>query len=291
MSGKGNLVFDFFNVYEEKLDDKVDVTLTHLELSDTRHTRNHSGKNSLRAENLHSTHGGIYKLQVFPVRYRPVGRFVRVIEGKTVRHAIILPVEPDRVIRPDFVDYELLGDDLKRVLEASSVEGLETFTGAGLFGELDDFRKAGLLNIYAKMKRTKFPNGRDAFSYVSSMTRIRAQRFFARVQKELRDEVKNSMAANLFNEASGALHTPPPEFSSAGSFKTPERHGNLQLTFFCNHDTLDFMIDADIDDAQGIGHIFQVLRPVFTGQNTNPYDIHEILLAYQKIDPMYTLVV
>jgi hypothetical protein len=51
------------------------------------------------------------------------------------------------------------------------------------------------------------------------------------------------------------------------------------------------MIDADIDDAQGIEHVFQVIRPILTGKNTNPYDVHEILLGYQKIDPMYRLIV
>ncbi|HVF89087.1 MAG TPA: hypothetical protein VNH22_03405 [Blastocatellia bacterium] len=291
MSGKGNLVFDFFNVNDERLDDRVDVLLKHQELSDTRQARNHPAAKSLRFENLDSTHGGTYQLQIFPARYRPVGRFVRVLEGKTARHAFQLPVDPDRVIRADFPPFDSLGDDMKRVLENSSVEGNESAAGADLYGALDNFRKAGLLNIYAKMKRTRFPNGRDVFSYVSSMNRIRAQRFFARVQKELRDEVKNSIAANLFHEASEALHTPPPGFSRADSFKSRDMFGNLQLSFFGKSETLEFIIDADLDDAQGIQHVFQVLRPVFTGMNTHPYDIHEILLAHQKIDPMYRLFV
>ncbi|HET9533278.1 MAG TPA: hypothetical protein VFQ92_23180 [Blastocatellia bacterium] len=191
----------------------------------------------------------------------------------------------------EFPDYDDLGDDLKAVLQGSGVEGNESLQGADLYQALDDHRKAGLLNVYKKMKTTVFENGHDSFSYVSSMTRIRAQRFFAKVRKELRDEVKNSIASNLFHEVSGALHTPPPGFSSADSLKTRERYGNLQLSFFSKPETLEFMIDADIDDAQGIEHVFQVIRPWLTGKNTHPYDVHQILLAYQKIDPMYKLLV
>jgi hypothetical protein len=65
----------------------------------------------------------------------------------------------------------------------------------------------------------------------------------------------------------------------------------LQLTFFSNPKTLEFISDTDIDDAQGVEHIFQVLRPVFTGKHTNPYDVHEILLEFQKVDPGYKLII
>ncbi|MCI0553639.1 MAG: hypothetical protein L0287_22050, partial [Anaerolineae bacterium] len=62
-------------------------------------------------------------------------------------------------------------------------------------------------------------------------------------------------------------------------------------TFFSNPNTLDFIVDADIDDANGIGHIFQVAEHELTGSITHPYDIHQILFYYQRIDPGYNLVV
>jgi hypothetical protein len=49
--------------------------------------------------------------------------------------------------------------------------------------------------------------------------------------------------------------------------------------------------DIDIDDAAGLEHVFQVVRNALSGRPTHPYDIHEILLAYQEIDPGYNLVV
>ena len=63
--------------------------------------------------------------------------------------------------------------------------------------------------------------------------------------------------------------------------------GNLQLSFFS--DGTDWLCDMDIDDAQGIEHIFQVVGNAVTGSPTNPYDIHEILVAFQKLDPGYSL--
>jgi hypothetical protein len=291
MSGKGSVIFDFVDVYGDRPDERIDVMLKHKVLSHTVHKRDHRGTQRLRITGLDSTQGGIYSVLIFPARYQPVSQFIHVLEGKTAQQTFVLPVDHDRVVKIDPPEYDSLGDDLKAALQSSSVEGNEGLQGPDLYRALDDPRKAGLLNVYTKMKTTVFENGRDAFFYVSSFTRIRAQRFFAKVRKELRDEVKNSTATNLFHEVSGALHTPPPGFTSADSFKTRERYGNLQLSFFSRPETLEFMIDADIDDAQGIEHVFQVIRPILTGKNTNPYDVHEILLGYQKIDPMYRLIV
>ena len=46
----------------------------------------------------------------------------------------------------------------------------------------------------------------------------------------------------------------------------------------------------DIDDAAGLGHVFQVLRNHLTGNPTHPYNIHQILIAHQHLDPGYRLI-
>ncbi len=108
------------------------------------------------------------------------------------------------------------------------------------------------------MQHTTFENKLSVFTYMTSLNRVRGDRLFAQVNKSLRDTTINSVAANLFHEVSGELHTPPPNFVPADSFKTIDHYGNLQLTFFNNPATLEFIVDADINDAQGIEHIFQV---------------------------------
>jgi len=85
------------------------------------------------------------------------------------------------------------------------------------------------------------------------------------------------------------LHRPPDGFTSAQSFKTFDRYGNLQLSFFSNGS--DWAADINIDDAGGLEHAFQVIRNFVAHRPTHPYDIHEILVSFQKIDPGYRLVV
>ncbi len=68
------------------------------------------------------------------------------------------------------------------------------------------------------------------------------------------------------------------------SYKPPDRYGNLQLTFSQN-DAGDWALDMDIDDAQGFEHFFQIVNNI--AGPTHPYNIHEILVATQEIDPGY----
>ena len=60
----------------------------------------------------------------------------------------------------------------------------------------------------------------------------------------------------------------------------------VQLTFFAGAD--DWVADIDIDDAAGIEHIFQVIRNAMPGRDTHPYNIHQILVGHQQIDPGYS---
>ena len=287
-----NLRLSILDVEQNPLDDTVDIVLKHLRLTDTRTVRNQSAKKRITITDLNADQGGTYQVQVFPLRHHPVGQFATVSEGATADATFVCPVLAKRVTGIQAPDFAGLPQDLQDVLSASkTVEDSEGTVGRPLYDLLDAPRKAGLLNIYFKMKHTVFASGKDVFSFVTDFTRFRGDRFFANVKKELRDETKNSQATNLFQEVDDSMHTPPPSFQLADSYKTPDRYGNLQLTFMSNSATLQFRVDADIDDAQGIGHIFQVLDHLVTGGDTNPFDIHEILVFSQKIDPQYTLIV
>jgi hypothetical protein len=289
MTARGNVIFDFLDVSGKRLNDRMDVSLSHTVLADSHQKKDFKPSKRLKFTDLEAAEGGTYQVIAYPMQHRPVSRFIRVPEGKTVQESFVFPVDPERVSSVQFPRFDELGNDLQQILSNSLVEGNEDKKGADLYGALDAVRRAGLLNIYAKMKATRFENGRDVFAYVSSVLRIRGARFFATAQKELRDEVKNSIHSRLFQEVSGALHTPPPGFTLTDSFKTGDRYGNLQLTFFNRIGTLEFIIDADIDEAQGIDHIFQVVRNTLTGGDSHPYDIHEILMQSQKLDPGYVL--
>jgi len=75
-------------------------------------------------------------------------------------------------------------------------------------------------------------------------------------------------------------------FKERGSYKTPDPTGNFQLTFATNAQE-GLAIDADLDDHQGIEHAFDVIKHKLTGRDSHPYDIHQILVKFQNIDPGY----
>jgi hypothetical protein len=170
---------------------------------------------------------------------------------------------------------------------SDGVLGYEGKRGESLYEVLDDIRRAGLLNIVSKAMATSLTGGKRVIEGIEKLMELRGDRFFARVTRQLREDTKNSVLDGLFYSVSGALHHPPAGYQSAGSFKTWDHYGNLQLTFFINDDD-ECRADIDIDDAAGIEHIFQVMRNVLSGSPTHPYNIHEILVGYQHIDPQYS---
>jgi hypothetical protein len=178
---------------------------------------------------------------------------------------------------------------LRDVLTNSpAVLGFENKVGRELYEALDDIRRAGVLNIARKCLATRFANDESVLAYITDVRELRGDRFFAFVDRKLREETKNSLNTGLFHEVSGSLHSLPPQFTEFvpdGSYKTDDHFGNLQLTFFKRGE--EYVADIDIDDAGGLGHIFQVLRNHFTGEPTHPYNIHEILVQHQHLDPGY----
>lgn len=119
----------------------------------------------------------------------------------------------------------------------------------------------------------------------NKLIELHGDRFFAIVPQQLREDAKNIIADDLFREVNGLLHHPPHGYDHVGSYKTKDHYSNLQLTFFAGPE--NWKADIDIDDASGIEHIFQPIRSTFPGQDTHPYDIHEIPVGHQHIDPGY----
>ena len=217
-----------------------------------------------------------------------VGRAQEVSSFPITNLAINAPINPGKVKAVKFPQYQDLTEDLRKLLERScKVSSFEGKCGQELWDALDDVRKAGLLNIVKKAENTPLRDGRTVFSYVQKLTELQGDRFFAVVPKELQEETENGVAANLFYPASQLLHHPPSGFTRSGSYKTFDRYGNLELSFFRNGE--DSVVDIDIDDAAGMGHVLQVVRNGLTGRATHPYAIRQILINHQKLDPGYSV--
>ncbi|MBM3760130.1 MAG: hypothetical protein FJW36_07770 [Acidobacteria bacterium] len=151
------------------------------------------------------------------------------------------------------------------------------------YKDLTDLQKAGLLNIHAKAASLNLTDS------IESILEVRPARIFAKVNDNLLDAIRDDNSN--FHEASGISHTFPKPWrriETSGSFKTRDRQANLQLTFATNSDN-QLLIDMDIDDNQGIAHAFDVIGHALTGADTHPFNIHQVLLSLQGIDPGYTL--
>ena len=252
------------------------------------------GRRTVKFDDLAS--GQSYRIQVFAERRRPVSHLVMLPPSKPLTVEVCCPLHPDRVVA-SIPDFDGLPAALGDVLRKSVLEGA-TASGADLYSSLDEKQRAGLLNLFAKMSSFKFDETRSVWGSVQRVYRIRPDRVFVDVDLDLRDRVKSALATHRFRDRDGTnfrdvdgrLHTPPPGFDSGGSFKTTDPYGNLQLSFFSSRTTpLAFKVDADIDNAAGIGHAFQVLNHWITGGDTDPYDIHQILAFRQDVPLFYQL--
>jgi hypothetical protein len=281
------LRLELSDVYGDLLKQKVDIILRHQVLSQVVKVSNNAST-KLEIKGLNGAPQGLYRIEIDPPAYQYVSQFINLKASGTTTLSLTFPIDPSKVKKVNFPAFGSTVDALQKLLENSEkVLGFEGKKGKALYDDLDDTRRAGLLNIAAKTRATLLTNERTVLSYVQELRELRGDRFFAAVPKELREETKNSVAEGLFHPVDSSLHHPPAGFTRAGSFKTPDHYGNLQLTFFMN-EAGDCVADIDIDDAAGIEHVFQVLTNKFSGSPTHPYNIHEILVGYQHNDPGYS---
>ena len=284
----GRLVVRVANALRQPLPDQMDLRIqTSRSNALVSSVSNVDGSKDIRIEGLTDHEPHIVK--VFPRRHRPVAAFGIPLPGREVVVQMYAPLDPEHVTSPRFPPYEQLSDALRNVLDCSTVEDVAG-CGRPLYESLTNTQKAGMLNLFAKMSAFGFDDQRTVWSCVDRLYRIRADRVFADVKPVLRDLVKSGVAEERFREVDGKLHEPPNGFARSGSFKTYDRYGNLQLSFFTSIATpLALKVDADIDDAAGLGHAFQVIRNFVTKGTTHPYDIHEILVFRQEVILPYEL--
>jgi hypothetical protein len=286
----GAIIVRVLSASRRPLDDRLDI-----EVSSTRsdatvaRVKDVSGTSPVRITGLAET--DLYRIQVFPRRHRPVTQVA--FAGPDDSPSTVelhSPIHPSGVRSVRFPAYADLPRPLTRVLEQSTVDGIPG-SGDALYAALTDVQKAGLLNLFSKMTGSTFSDGRTVWSFVDGVYAVRPDRIFVDVDPALRERVSEAVVANTFREVSGSLHEPPSTYCQAGSFKTTDPYGNLQLTFFCTtgDEPISYKVDADIDDAAGIGHAFQVIRNWVTDGTTHPYDIHQILVFRQDVSLPYEL--
>jgi len=289
MSENGVLNLALRDVYGDSLRTHVDLFFRNQTLAHDPAVHEVDATKTIKVNGLKRFPNGLYRLEVDAASYQTVSQFVNIGPSGMTELAVTLPVNPSRVTGVDFSPYKQLPSDVQGVLESSkSVLRFEKKIGKELYGALDDIRRAGFLNLTAKANRTRLENDKTVLSYIGPLNEIRGDRFLASIQSELISETEHSVHNDIFHPVDETLHQPPPGFEHAGSYKTMDHYGNLQLTFF-SAPNKRYALDMDIDDAQGLEHGFQVIKNFATRQPTHPFNIHEILLEFQKLDPGYKL--
>lgn len=208
-------------------------------------------------------------LTVWPAGYRAVGRAFFLNPGDTLPVLLVHPIDPAAIATVTF-----------DALPAAIVD----LVGADRLAAIDDPRRANLYNHVAKMTHTRL--GRElAWSYVRAVDRVEADRIFCTVDRGILLAVAEALQGGEWFTAPGILHAPPDGFERVASVKTVDPYGSLQLVCF-QRDETDVVLEADIDDANGLEHLFQVVRGAL-GVATSPYDIREILVGRQALPVGY----
>jgi hypothetical protein len=289
MDKNGRLELEIVDAHGARLTEKVTVTLRHHVLKEELRAEVNDPSKIAAITGLRTEPQGLYVLEISAPSYRSISRFVTIPASGTLREQpIALPIRPERA-RAIFPTYDDLDPRVQALLERSTgVNGFQGRTGRELYDAMKDEPKAGLLNIAKKSLATQFKNGGDLLLRVTLLDAI-GDRCFVDVPAELIAQMPALVDGDLFRPVNGSLHEAPSGFEPAGSFKTQDAFGNLQLTFFQSTQGR-CMAEVDIDDAAGLGHVFQVMRNHLSGNPTHPFNIHQILIAHQHLDPGYRLV-
>jgi hypothetical protein len=234
---------------------------------------------------------GLAEVLIKPNKYRYKSIFLNVVGGEQNSINEDFFVDPDKA-RPTLMNFQdlaskLYGTDLLRILKASGIN-------QATWDALDKRNRATILNLSAKMLQDTAKNGQTIISQVDSINKkFLDKKNRARVYAGTQAGLLNALRKfpEKFKKVSGGLHNFPDgstPVSQDNSFKSLEKAGNIQLTFATNA-TGGSVADIDLDDHAGIKHASDVLKHKITGKDTDPYDIHQILVYFQHLDPSYRL--
>ena len=239
--------------------------------------------------------GSRYILRVSAKRYKEFAftQFISEGDQRALQPVYMVrdPKSVKAIIAPNFAEQPL---PLRQFLQQAQMakpakedQDLVGLQGEALFQQLGDKRKAALLNIFCKSTH-KATTG-EVWNFFRQPLVIRQDRCFVAVQPELVNYISQDDA---FIPAPNTLHKPLEGYQLFHSVKSNDAHANLQITLMRNANG-DLAADVDIDESAGFGHWGEVLRNFFTKGRTNPYVVHQLLLAAdtreQTLDPGYEL--
>ncbi|MCC7339565.1 MAG: hypothetical protein IT170_00650 [Bryobacterales bacterium] len=240
--------------------------------------------------------GSLYRIRISVRGYLPCSFAQFITEGDQLSiQRVYLVRDPKRVASIDAPPFGKLPEalrnwlgDARMIALATEDEDLAGKSGEDLYDALGNERKAALLNIFAKA-RHKGTVGL-IWNFFERLLVIRRDRCFVEMKAGIEAVVSED---SRFVSAPSTLHKPMPGYRLSNSVKSDDQHANIQLTFQRNA-AGGIAADVDIDEHSGFAHWGEVLRNHFTKHRTNPYAIHELLLAADleehTLNPGYELI-
>lgn len=291
---RSNVIVDFKDIYGDTITDEVEIKIYNTQLMDLKQAFDVKFRGEPETlPQVPAFPTGHAQLIITPTKYRFKQRFINVQAGQDNLITEYFFVEPSAADPHPIAFSDLAGksygNELLRILQASAID-------SSVWNKLDKATRATILNLSAKMSKETVADGTSLINFVEKIDRTwldakHRERIYAHVTAALLPAV--STFPKVYFSVSGGMHKFPPEgWTSApppDSFKTlKDSAGNIQLTFARNLEE-DFLVDIDLDDHKGLGHIADVLQHKFSGKDTNPYDIHQILWFSQQLDAEYRL--
>ena len=248
--------------------------------------------------------GSPLRLRISPSRYRDIGMFAQVNNGRLIPDASVMktPRQPSEWL-PAFDRWATLSDDfdaLTTLLLASSVFQLGRGSKAGCLDEAaydavdaDDpaawRAKMALLNLYSRMSVEGPPSTNKIWiGEVSQLFLGTSERLIGETNQDCFDTVRSlsDSPGGGYKHARPDLHKKNFELvpgvanvREMASIKTDVSKANLQITVArATRQGEDIcLIDADIDEhGELLAHTFDLVRHIFT-KGTDPIDLHESL--------------
>ncbi len=283
---------DFHDVYGQTIRDEVNIKIYNSQLNSVKQMFDVKFKGSpALLRNVPAFPFGHAKMIITPTKYRYKDIQIHVPAGSTKQIVEFFFVEPSKA-RPRLLDFQDLpaktfSEELLRILGKSNI-------GADVWDKLDKRIRATILNLSAKMSRESVAGIGKVIKQVNVIDRTwlnvkHQERIYAYVDGDLLAAMRDDQ---VYSSVGGGMHKFPPGWGMVdepNSFKTlHDSAGNIQFTFARNADGV-LMADIDLDDHTGIKHVADVLSHKFSGKNTDPYDIHQILWYSQQLDAEYRL--
>lgn len=291
---RSDVQVDFKDIFGNTIKDKVEIKIYNRQLQSLKDVYNVNFKGAPQTlAQVPAFPTGHAQMIVTPTRYRFKQRFINVQAGETNKITEYFYVDPAKA-NPHPIEHADLaaksyGEELLRILKASKI-------GPAAWNGLNKRNRATILNLCAKMSKETTKTGAKLITFVDSIDQTwldnkHFERIYAHVKTELLDALRKH--PDVYSKVSGGLHKFPSGWTSVkqpDSFKTlKDSAGNIQFTFAEKDGEGSFLADIDLDDHTGLAHVADVLKHKFSGNNTDPYDIHQTLWFAQQLDPEYRL--